>query len=229
MPLGIQANCTLAAILLFQLAPESADSGTTVSPTHQQGAESAAAVSPGTSPTLSHREKAGLRGPVEECAVETTAPSGPGSSAWPNPDSLLSPEVRERLSAEPGALEKAGGELAQFLEDWRLLARSSYVCDDQGRVIEKHSRFGPSEEEITRITYNDHGDEAEQIETTSNPRSSPAQFDARLGYQYDNLGNWAERTVSSPLSANQSSKTWSIERRNHYVLLIVSTGSTVAR
>jgi hypothetical protein len=188
MPLGIQVSCTLAAVLLFLLAPESADSETNASAIHQQGAESSAAASPGTGPTLSDREKAGLRGPMEECTVETTTPWSQGSSAWPNPDSLLSPAVRERLLAEPGALEKAEGELAQFLGDRRLLALSSYVYDDEGRVIEKHRRFGPSEEEITKITYNGHDDEAEEIEPASTPRYSPAQFDGCLSYQFDNLG-----------------------------------------
>jgi hypothetical protein len=84
MPLCIQVNRRLAAILLFLLAPECADSETAASPTHQQGAESNATVSQGTGPTLSHCEKPGLRDRGERCAVQLTTPSGLSSFAWPS-------------------------------------------------------------------------------------------------------------------------------------------------
>jgi YD repeat-containing protein len=379
MLFGIQMNGILSALLLFLLAPQSADNGNSASSADSQR-ESATAAVTGPSATLSDREKAGLRGLVEECTVESTTPSRPGSSAWrivnttkydpdgriyqtgyinndgskgmesftysaeghllrtvwdtngktsdtiynydpqdrliavtsdaewstnfeydeqgrktrfvksklkasdngddrsrlgvdiesenvdlfvfppaggmvktlyneldqiyesliygPNGDllkrltraydpkgrviesslfiesldSFLSPEVRKRLAAEPGAFEKAQQEIAEFLGDQGLLARSSYVYDDHGRIIEKHVHVGPTKE-ITRITYNDQGDKAEEFETTSDPARSSGQSEARFSYQYDDFGNWIERTISSPSTANLSSRIWSTERR----------------
>jgi YD repeat-containing protein len=129
-----------------------------------------------------------------------------------NFDSFMSPEERARLAAEPGALEKAQEEIAHFLGDQGLLTRSTYVYDDQGHIVEKHRRFA-SREEITRITYNDRGDEAEESETASDPSRPTEQSGARFSYEYDSVGNWIEKTVSSPSTANQSSKIWSVERR----------------
>jgi YD repeat-containing protein len=379
MLFGIQLNGTVSTILLFLLAPQSARSGTTAAPADHQRQSATAALAE-TSATMSDREKSGLHGLVEECTVESTTPSGPGSSAWrmvsttkydpdgriyqtgyinndgskgmesftysaeghllrtvwdtngkssdtiynydpqdrliavtsdadwstsfeydeqgrktrivksklkvsdngndqsrsgvdiesenvdlfvfppaggmvktsynerdqtyeslvygPNGDLLkrltraydpkgrvvesslliesldpfLSPEARERLAAEPGALEKAQAEIARFLGDQGLLARATYVYDDQGRVVEKHIHFA-SREQTTRITFNDHGDKAEEFETTSDPSRPPEQSEARFSYQYDTFGNWTERTVSSPSNTNQSSRIWSIERR----------------
>lgn len=392
MLLGIQVHCTLAAILLFLLAPQSANSGTTASPTDQQG-DSAAAVSRGSGPTVSDREKAGLRGSVEECTVETITPPGPTSRPWrlvtttkyypdgriyqfgyinndgskgvesltydtkghllramwdaqggtsdtiytydvrgrlisvtgerdrsttfeyddqgrktrivkselkgsssdsraafgvsidsddlfmvppaggmvrtsfnereqatesqayaasgdlasrltrrydakgrvtessyviENLGLLLPPEARERLAAEPGASEEVKREFP--------VSRISYVYDNESRVVEKHVRVGFSQETITKIAYNDHGDEMEEIGTTYGDLNQPKEpkggdggkpsSDApdshsaapksnivRFGYQYDSVGNWIEKTVSSPSGANESIRTWSITHR----------------
>jgi len=57
----------------------------------------------------------------------------------------------------------------EFLGDQKVLARISYIYDDQSRVSEKRDDIGPSDHTITKITYNDHGDEAEEIGTTSHP------------------------------------------------------------
>ncbi len=67
------------------------------------------------------------------------------------PDSILPPDAIKKIAAEPGGAEGLEKELARFLGDQRVLARLSYVYDDQGRVIEKRNRFGPSGETITRL------------------------------------------------------------------------------
>jgi YD repeat-containing protein len=128
-------------------------------------------------------------------------------------DSILPPDAVKRIAAEPGGAEELEKELARFLGDQRVLAHSSYVYDDQGRVIEKHRRFGPSGETITKITYNDQGDEAQAIATTPDAPSSPQQPGTLYKYRYDNFGNWIERTVSSASTGTKPAKIWSTEHR----------------
>lgn len=380
---GIQLNWTLVAILVLLVAPQSADAGNTASPSHQQDGAAAPA---GTGPILSDREKAGLRGPVEDCTVETMTPSGPGSSAWrmvittkygpdgrtyqqdyedsdgskgvesltydseghllraawdtpggttdtiytydgqgrlisitgepfrntvfeyddqghktrimkselkapssstgnqgsgiqiesddliafPPPgglvktlfnehgqpiesqvyaasgdlvsrltrtydvkgrvadssyiiedfEILLPPEERERLAADPAASEEMRAQVMKSLGDQRSLLRISYIYDDEGRLSEKHIRDGSARETITKIIYNDHGDEMEEIRTTSgglNPpkeaASSPVElYDAHFN-QYDSFGNWVEKVVNSPSGADDPPKALSVTRR----------------
>ncbi len=135
------------------------------------------------------------------------------TAAIESSDSLLSPATRDRLASDPEAFEKMEAAFAEFLGPQRVLARSSYAYDDQGRVSEEHHSFGPTENMVTKITYNDHGDEAEEIRTTMNP-SRPAEEDVvNFSYQYDTSGNWTERTASSPATANEPSKVWSIDHR----------------
>lgn len=108
-------------------------------------------------------------------------------------------ETRKGLRANPEALE---AQLGQMLGDKNVAARVSYVYDDQGRVSEKHDDFGRSDNTITKITYNDHGDEMEEIRTTSHQPHSPEETHVRYSYQYDSFGNWTERSVSYPPTAN---------------------------
>lgn len=80
---GTHANRMLGvSVVLFLLAPQPANARTGGPRPHQQGAASSVATSHGDLPMLSDREKAGLRGPVEECTVETTTSPGPSSRAW---------------------------------------------------------------------------------------------------------------------------------------------------
>jgi YD repeat-containing protein len=129
------------------------------------------------------------------------------------PDSILSPEAIQKIAAEPGGAEALAKELARFLGDQRVLAHTSYVYDDQGRVIEKRIRFGPSGETVRKVTYNDQGDETEEVETTSDASSSPQPRATLFKYQYDNFGNWIEKTVSSAPTGSDPSKIWSTDRR----------------
>jgi len=117
--------------------------------------------------------------------------------------------TREHMRSDPKALEAL---LAQMLGDQNVAARVSYHYDDQGRVSEKHDDFGRSDNEITKITYNDHDDEAEEIRTTLHSSGSPEEYETRFSYQYDSFGNWTERVISSGPTANEPLKT--IDRRD---------------
>jgi YD repeat-containing protein len=146
------------------------------------------------------------------------------------PDSILSPGAVKRIAAEPGGAEELEKELARFLGDQRVLVRSSYVYDDQGRVTEKRIRFGPSGETITRFIYNDQGDEVEEITTNfremrpneaeggklssdTPDSSSPVESRTHFSYQYDSFGNWTEKIASSLSTANEPPRIWTIEHR----------------
>jgi YD repeat-containing protein len=118
---------------------------------------------------------------------------------------LLSPETRTRLAADPAASEETRSE---------LLYRISYVYDDENRIVRKDERDVLSEQEtITRITYNDHGDEMEEISTSTSPSGSPETHVIRFSFQYDSFGNWIEKTVSSPATGDKPSMIWSVVRR----------------
>ena len=140
---------------------------------------------------------------------------------------MLSPETRESAAAEPGAAE----ELARPM----VMVRITYGYDDQNRVAEKHDHTGFARETVTKITYNDRGDEMEEISTATGqlnppeneegggggassgaqrPRPLPDEHDElHFDYQYDSFGNWVEKVVSSPSGTTEATKTWSITRR----------------
>jgi hypothetical protein len=117
--------------------------------------------------------------------------------------------------AESGASEELKKQLIQLLGAQREMSRNSYIYDAEGRVAEKHFRLGASQEMITKITYNDHGDKmgertatvgdlnpaksAEASEISSIAQASPSseESEARYSYQYDSFGNWTEQTISS--------------------------------
>jgi YD repeat-containing protein len=129
---------------------------------------------------------------------------------------FLWPEGHNLLKANPAAYEDVKYGLAE---------RLSYSYDDEGRVVEKRDYQGWYQKTtVTKITYNDHGDEAQTIETTydgdlnqpqtadgtglsrEEPDSRPAAPEpnvVRLNYQYDSFGNWIERTVNSLHSADE--------------------------
>jgi len=141
---------------------------------------------------------------------------------------FLTPEGRELLAANPAAYEE---------ERRELIERISYVYDDEDRIVEKYDHEGFSQETITKITYNDHSDEIEEISTVcgelnqpeepkggdqavrppsgapDSPSATPESHVVQFSYRYDSFGNWIEKTVSSPASAQESGGTWSITHR----------------
>lgn len=122
-----------------------------------------------------------------------------------NFQTFLSPATRERLASDPKAFEEVQGEFAKLLGPQQILIQISYAYDDQGRLKERGEHLGPSDYFITKTTYNDHDDEAEEIQITSH-HEQPAQTDVvNFNYQYDSVGNWTEKTASSDATAKQPS------------------------
>lgn len=128
-------------------------------------------------------------------------------------ESLLPPAIIEQLASDREAFGQMESEFAKFLGPQQILSRTSYTYDDQGRVKETDDQFGPSDNTITKITYNDRGDEAEEVRITSHD-AQPAEEDvANFSYQYDSFGNWTEKIVSSAPTAKEPSRIWTIDRR----------------
>jgi len=138
-----------------------------------------------------------------------------------DPVSMFPADVREKILAESGAsAAELKEQLTQLVGGPQGMGGISYTYDAQGRVAEKRRRTGPHEM-LTKIIYNDYGDEIEEHTTTSgdlNPRegaqgtvdpsSAPAapsseQSEVRYSYQYDTFGNWTEQMISSRSRPNE--------------------------
>ena len=110
----------------------------------------------------------------------------------------------ERQYSLPGILLGTSAFTAAFCS--KMQPRNSYIFDAEGRVAEKHVRFGAYPEMITKITYNDHGDKMEEHTTMfgdmndamseEESESSSQESYSRYSYQYDSFGNWTEQTIS---------------------------------
>jgi hypothetical protein len=117
--------------------------------------------------------------------------------------------------------------------------------DDQNRVAEKHDHTGFARETVTKLTYNDRGDEMEEISTATGhlnppeneeggggassgaqrPRPLPDEHsELHFDYQYDSFGNWVEKVVSSPSRATEAPKTWSTTLTSHSTGAIFEVG-----
>lgn len=128
-------------------------------------------------------------------------------------EALLPPAMREQLASDPEAFEEVQSQFAKLLGPEQVLIRNSYSYDSQGRVSEKTQSFGSSDNTVTQISYNDHGDEAQEIQTTSHGTQAPQKGIVDFSYQYDGQGNWTEKTVSSSPTAQEPSKISTIDRR----------------
>ena len=136
--------------------------------------------------------------------------------------STLPPEAQRQVSADRLAS-------AALLTRVELIWRS-YAYDDKGRVVEKHEHTGFEREEVTKITYNNQGDEIEEVSGSSGDVNSPEsedptktsspvrplpdeQSDVRFSYTYDSAGNWIEKTTSARWGEDPSFRVTSTERR----------------
>jgi YD repeat-containing protein len=128
-------------------------------------------------------------------------------------ESLLSPATRERLASDPQAFEQVQSQLAKFLGPQQILFRISYTYDGQGRVSQRDDNLGSSDDNTTKTSYNDHGDESQEIQITSHGTQPPVRNIVNVTYQYDSVGNWTEKTTSSAPTAKEPSRILSVERR----------------
>jgi hypothetical protein len=124
------------------------------------------------------------------------------------PLTLIPPETRQKLLDESGLSEnELRQELrAQFTKLMKAQAApsESYRYDSEGRLIHTARRIFNYEDEID-TTYNEHGDAESEITRSTRPEEEneatapgpPSSYsETRYSYQYDQHGNWTEKTVS---------------------------------
>ena len=94
--------------------------------------------------------------------------------------------------------------------------------DTEGRVIHTDRRIFNEEHEIV-TTYNEHGDTESEITRSTRPESeneSPGQaspplyLEARYSYQYDQHGNWTEKTASYRSSPDGEFQSSTVSKRS---------------
>jgi YD repeat-containing protein len=137
------------------------------------------------------------------------------------PEFLVSPQPGEEVVTVPASAKAMAG-------DTTMTEGISYVYGDQDRVVEEDDHGGLSGDTVTKIAYNEHGDESMRTTTGSgdidarnkpgNAPSSPAPElpepkVEQFTYKYDSFGNWIEKADNSPATAQEPARTWSITHR----------------
>lgn len=125
--------------------------------------------------------------------------------------------VPEELVGQMNDAQKKA--IAKFMGNAFASGESLYKYDSQGRVVEKHRTGGVMGNELTKTTYNDHGDVSDEVSvstptpdfraefgidehgnmvpTTHPEAEDPSQNEIRYTYEYDAQGNWTKKTMST--------------------------------
>jgi len=139
---------------------------------------------------------------------------------------MFSPEAHEKALQEAGISSEQfatllQAELPKLMGGQSEAYTVSYSYDAHGRVSHTSRRIFNQQEEID-TTYNDQGDvESEITRSTQTPAadgspSIPAQppySEVRYSYQYDDHGNWTEKTTSYRSSADEDFQSPSTVKR----------------
>jgi len=98
----------------------------------------------------------------------------------------------------------------------------SYRHDSEGRLIHTARRIFNHEDEID-TTYNEHGDAESEITRSTRPEAEseptapgpPSSYsETRYSYQYDQHGNWTEKTVSYRSSSDAAFQSSTVIKRS---------------
>jgi YD repeat-containing protein len=142
----------------------------------------------------------------------------------------LPPDFQQQLLAEPGAAEEMAKKLTKLLGSKREFTRMSYRYDEEGRLVEKRHKVGSTfMEMVTKTAYNEHSDKSEERTTTfgdPNPQNggpdaptavasgTPSQdVLVRYSYEYDDVGNWTEQTISTQSAPGEPFLVSTVTRR----------------
>jgi len=166
VPLSIRVNYKFAVILLFLLLPQSSTCGMGSRTSDEQSTETAGKPSDGESPAMSDRERAGLRGPVEQCTEETITPRG---SNYPEMKYGSTTKYDPTGRILHTAYTNADGSKSM----------GSYSYDFQGHLLKTiwSQPSGPANE--TNYTYDEKGRLIGITEGGEPRRSSIFQYDAQ--------------------------------------------------
>jgi YD repeat-containing protein len=146
------------------------------------------------------------------------------------PELMIPEQLRSTLNAEQAKV--VGAFVAGGLHNRGI----SYSYDELGRLKERLRSGGAFGEEVTVITYNEHGDKASERTTTimnpeagreyglteagtmipvgqPRPAQPPATYETQYAYQYDGYGNWTEQTTVARSHSDAALSPGSIRRR----------------
>jgi len=146
------------------------------------------------------------------------------------PEFMIPEQLRSNLNAEQA--KAVGAFVAGGLHNRGI----SYSYDELGRLKERRRSGGAFGEEVTVITYNEHGDKVSERTTTvmnpevgrefrlteagtmipvgqAQPAQPPATYETQYDYQYDGNGNWTEQTTVARSHPDAALGPGSIRRR----------------
>jgi hypothetical protein len=130
---------------------------------------------------------------------------------------MFPPEARQQMLDESGlSAEQLGQEfnaqVTRLMKGQNSAYSVTYRYDSAGRLIHTSRRIFNQEDEI-ETTYNDRGDLEQEITRSTRPdenERNPAVLsysEARYSYQYDQAGNWTEKTSAYRFSADSEFQT----------------------
>jgi len=122
---------------------------------------------------------------------------------------MFPPETRQKLLDDSGLSadqlrQELHAQLTQLMKGQAGPYSVSYRYDSEGRLIHTARRIFNHEDEIDS-TYNEHGDAESEITRSTRPEAEneltapgpPSSYsETRYSYQYDQHGNWTEKTHS---------------------------------
>jgi hypothetical protein len=140
---------------------------------------------------------------------------------------MFPPETRQKLLDDSGlspdqSRQELRARLTQLMKGQAGPYSVSYRYDSGGRLIHTARRIFNHEDEID-TTYNEQGDteseithstrpEAENVPTAPGPLSSYCE--RRYSYQYDQHGNWTDKTVSYRSSSDAAFQSSTVIKRS---------------
>ena len=193
MPLSICLDYKFAAILLFLLLPQSSNCKMGSRTSDEQSTGTTGTASDGERPTMSDRERAGLRGPVEQCTEETITPSGSnypamryGSTTKYDPTGRIlhiSYTHADGSKSMGSHIYDTQGHLLKAI--WGRpsgpASETNYTYDEKGRLIGMTGDGEPRQS--STFQYDDQGRKTRIVKSELKPSSSGT--DDRIAVSFD--------------------------------------------
>jgi hypothetical protein len=139
---------------------------------------------------------------------------------------MFPPEARQKLLDESGLStdqlrQELHAQLTEFTKGQAGHYSVSYRYDSGGRLIHTSRRIFNQEDEID-TTYNEHGDTESEMTRSTRPETEneltapglPSYSEMRYSYQYDEHGNWREKTVSYRSNSDAAFQSSSVIKRS---------------
>jgi hypothetical protein len=140
---------------------------------------------------------------------------------------MFPPETRQKLLDDSGLSadqlrQELHAQLTQMMKGQTEPYSVSYRYDSGGRLIHTARRIFNHEDEID-TAYNEHGDTESEITRSTRPEAEneptapgpPSSYsEARYSYQYDQHGNWTEKTFSYRPSSDAAFQSSTVIKRS---------------